>query len=222
MRPRAAGRLAFRSAADQSPTTGELGRFDVPVPGGPSAAAYVPDTGGAPLRLVVMLHGAGGIASRTLELLREHADERRLLLVAPKSVGATWDVIQGGFGPDVENLDEVLRGMIAAYPVRGLTIGGFSDGASYALSLGITNGDVFDSVIAFSPGFSAARTAHGRPRFFVSHGVDDEVLPIDRCSRRIVPLLRDSRYEVEYREFEGGHSVPPDIRDDAVEWLAQE
>lgn len=33
-----------------------------------------------------------------------------------------------------------------------LGVGGFSDGASYALSLGLTNGDLFTHVIAFSPG----------------------------------------------------------------------
>ncbi len=30
---------------------------------------------------------------------------------------------------------------------------GFSDGASYALSLGVPNGDLFTHIVAFSPGF---------------------------------------------------------------------
>jgi phospholipase/carboxylesterase len=34
-----------------------------------------------------------------------------------------------------------------------VALGGFSDGASYALSLDLTNGDLFASLIAFSPGF---------------------------------------------------------------------
>ena len=34
-----------------------------------------------------------------------------------------------------------------------LAIGGFSDGASYALGLGLANGDFFRDVLAFSPGF---------------------------------------------------------------------
>jgi phospholipase/carboxylesterase len=51
----------------------------------------------------------------------------------------------------------------------------------------------------------------GAPRFFVSHGTRDGVLPIERCSRRIVPQLERMGYGVTYREFDGGHTVPPEI-----------
>jgi len=152
-------------------------------------------------------------------ILREGADRHGLLLMAPKSIAATWDVIAGGYGPDVRNLDRLLGDVAATYPVRAYTIGGFSDGASYALSLGRANGDVFDSVIAFSPGFVAAEIEVGSPRVFVSHGTDDRVLPIDRCSRRIVPSLKASGHEVTYHEFAGGHVVPATIRREAMEWL---
>jgi hypothetical protein len=57
----------------------------------------------------------------------------------------------------------------------------FSDGASYALTLGLTNGDLLDSVLAFSPGFAAPMVTHGAPRVSISHSDDDRVLPIDRC-----------------------------------------
>jgi predicted esterase len=171
-----------------------------------------------PMRLVVLLHGAGGVAATALELLRPHAEARRLLLVAPKSTGATWDVISGGYGPDARIVDELLRRVCDDYPVDRFSIAGFSDGASYALSLGLDNGELFDSVVAFSPGFSAAQDPRGRPRIFVSHGTDDQVLPIDRCSRRLVPLLR-RRHSVTYSEFQGGHSVPESIRRKAADWL---
>jgi phospholipase/carboxylesterase len=54
------------------------------------------------------------------------------------------------------------------------------------------------------------------PRVFVSHGVHDEVLPIDPCSRRIVPALQRAGYDVEYHEFDGGHVVPPGMVERAV------
>ena len=190
------------------------------VAGAPPAELYVPDLGdGAPLRLVVMLHGAGGMATSALSLLRGEAESHRLLLLAPKSTAGTWDVLTGGYGPDVRNLDRLLTEVAATYRLRGYTVGGFSDGASYALSLGIANGDVFDSVIAFSPGFEASGVTNGRPSFFVSHGTEDQVLPIDRCSRRIVPGLRKRGYDVRYIEFDGGHSVPEEIVREALEWL---
>jgi phospholipase/carboxylesterase len=56
--------------------------------------------------------------------------------------------------------------------------------------VGITNGDLFTHVIAFSPGFLAPARQEGAPRLFISHGIHDTVLPIDRCSRRIVPLVQ--------------------------------
>ncbi len=74
-------------------------------------------------------------------------------------------------------------------------------------------------VVAFSPGFSAARQHQGRPELFVTHGVDDRVLPIARTSRRMVPALQREGYLVDYREFPGGHVVPPDLAEQAADWL---
>ena len=215
------GRLAFRPPS--RPVTGSprTGRFDLQgVREAQPAALYVPArAGGEALRLVVMLHGAGGVSRSALGILREEADRHRLLLMAPKSRAATWDVIDGGYGPDVRNIDRLLAEVAARYPLRGYTIGGFSDGASYALSLGPANGDLFDSVIAFSPGFEAAEVRNGRPRIFVSHGTEDQVLPIDRSSRRIVPALRNAGYDVTYHEFGGGHAVPVTMQRRALQWL---
>jgi predicted esterase len=100
-----------------------------------------------------------------------------------------------------------------------VAVAGFSDGASYALSLGLTNGDLFSDVLAFSPGFHAEDRRQGRPRFYLSHGVHDEVLPIVRTSRRIVPGLRSDGYQVTYREFDGGHVVPAECVAEAAEGL---
>ena len=180
----------------------------------PAAAA-----GAAPL--VVLLHGAGSSAQAGMALLGDLADEHGLALLAPDSRGRTWDLLEGGFGPDVDFLDRALDRVFAGCPVdpARVALGGFSDGASYALSLGIGNGDLFTHLIAFSPGFAAPVAARGRPRVFVTHGVDDRVLPISRCSRRLVPALRERGLDVTYEEFDGGHSVPPQLARRAVAWL---
>jgi predicted esterase len=215
------GRLSFR----RSPPARGLGASGTMTIQGtgkaPPAMAYVPDLDhdDRPMRLVVLLHGAGGEAERSVKWLRPFADTGRLMLLAPKSTQGTWDVIRGGYGPDVRNLDRLLRKVAADYPIDSYAVAGFSDGASYSLSLGLGNGDVFDSVIAFSPGFSAAQLRVGRPRFFISHGTLDSVLPIDRCSRRLVPALEENGYDVVYREFTGGHEVPSQIMESAVDWL---
>ena len=215
------GRLTFRGRRSAA-ATGPRGLSDLSDPDGRRVGRlFVPSTlGDGGLRLVVLLHGAGGVARTALELLRPHAEEHGLLLLAPKSTGATWDRITGEYGPDVRLIDDLVTRVCAEYPVDRYSIAGFSDGASYALSLGLDNGDVFDKIVAFSPGFLASQRPRARPRLFVSHGTADHVLPIDRCSRRLVPALRRQDYEVTYVEFAGGHSVPPEICRQAADWLS--
>ena len=213
-------RLSFRPRRSPATGGGATGEYRLPsVDGASPAAVYVPPGATGPLRLVVVLHGAGGVARSALRLLRGRADDGRLLLLAPGSTGRTWDVIRGGYGPDVRMIDRLLDEVASAYPLSGVTLAGFSDGGTYALSLGLANGDVFDSVIAFSPGYRAKGTTLGTPRVFVSHGTGDDVLPIDRCSRRLVPRLRRTGYEVTYHEFDGGHTVPSQVVRRAATWL---
>jgi phospholipase/carboxylesterase len=168
-----------------------------------------------------MLHGAGGVAEHGMSLVRDLADAAGLLVLAPPARRQTWDVILGRYGPDVTFIDEALAATFhrCAVDARRVAAGGFSDGASYALSLGLTNGDLFTHVMAFSPGFMAPANHVGEPDCYVSHGTRDQVLPIDRCSRRIVPALERAGYEVRYREFDGPHTVPNEIAREAVGWF---
>jgi predicted esterase len=174
--------------------------------------------------LALMLHGAGGVAQHGLAQLRDFADNAGLILLAPESRRETWDVIFGEYGPDIAFIDQALAQTFERYaidPAR-LAIGGFSDGASYALSVGITNGDLFTHVIAFSPGFVAPADQQGMPRLFISHGSHDTVLPIEMCSRRIVPQVERAGYPVQYHEFDGPHTVPLEIAQAAVTWFLAE
>ena len=99
-----------------------------------------------------------------------------------------------------------------------MAVGGVSDGASYALSIGLTNGDVFGTVIAFSPGFLAVREPVGRPRRLRLPRPIDPILPYESCSGTIVPALRQADYAVELDLFDGGHTVPPEVADSGVGW----
>lgn len=214
------GRLTVRPYPPVSAAT-ETGLRPLDGPAGELLAlAYVPPPAdGRPYRLMLLLHGAGGTPRHGLQLLLPAADEHRLLLLAPKSTASTWDLIADGFGPDIRRIDRVLEEILDGYPVDRITVGGFSDGASYALSIGLTNGDLFDAVLAFSPGFAAPLLTHGRPRVYIAHGTRDRVLPIDACSRRLVPRLEALGYPVHYDEFDGGHEVPEPVAERAVAWL---
>jgi phospholipase/carboxylesterase len=186
---------------------------------------YVPEGYGqkeqAPLTLT--LHGAGGNARGGISHFLDLADEAGTILLAPESRGRTWDVLVSGYGPDVEFIDRALEQTFDRLVVNAekLAVTGFSDGASYALSLGLTNGDLFTHVIAFSPGFAAPAAYRGRPPIFVSHGTRDEILPIRQTSRQIVPGLERKGYEVHYQEFDGPHTVPKPVASEALEWFTQ-
>jgi phospholipase/carboxylesterase len=174
-----------------------------------------------PTPLVVWLHSAGGNAEDGLAPLCGLADARGLILLAPESRRRTWDAIRGEFGPDVTFIDRSLRAVFSRYSVdpAHLAIAGFADGASYALSLGLTNGDLFTHVMAFAPGHLALAESRGRPRLFIAHGMRDSVLPIS-CSRRLVPQLRRDGYAVRFQEFDGPHTVPAEVARAAIDWFA--
>jgi phospholipase/carboxylesterase len=172
--------------------------------------------------LLVLLHGAGGAGASVLRRLGSLADDLRVAVLAPDSRDSSWDAIRDDFGPDVTFIGRALErtfDTLAIDPAR-ISVGGFSDGATYALSLGLINGELFRRVLAFSPGFIVEGTAHGKPRIFVSHGTDDQILPIDRCSRPIVRSLQKRGYEVTFREFQGGHEIPASIAREGVQWVS--
>jgi phospholipase/carboxylesterase len=173
-----------------------------------------------PAALAVMLHGAGGNAEQGMSLLKQYADDNNIILIAPASRAGTWDIIVNeSFGPDVIFMDQALALAFKRYNIdtSRIAIGGFSDGASYALCIGLTNGDLFSDIIAFSPGFAYTVEPTGKPAVFISHGIKDRVLPIDPCSRRVVPQLKRHGLEVNYIEFDGAHEIPGNISKSAVE-----
>lgn len=225
--PRGAGSDAARLTARLPPPPGPPpanlppGLHALSVGPGTQVLVHVPAGAFATTRLVLTLHGAGGNAEGGLAPLLPLADAHALLLVAPTSQDSTWDAVTGRWGPDVRRIDDALTQVFASHPVEParVAVSGFSDGASYALSLGLANADLFTHILAFSPGFIPTAPRVGTPRVYLSHGRRDTVLPIDRTTRRIAPQLRAARIPTEVREFDGPHVVPTEVAEDAVHWL---
>ena len=176
----------------------------------------------SPLPLLLFLHGATQSADDMFWYLDSAPDEAGVAILAPNARETTWDAITDSFGPDVDFINRALERVFAtvAIDTARLAIGGFSDGATYAIALGLINGDLFKRVAAFSPGFVMDGARQGQPRFFVSHGTRDQILPIDRCGRRVAADLKARQYEVTFREFDGGHGIPPDVMREGLHWVA--
>jgi phospholipase/carboxylesterase len=186
---------------------------------------YLPNryTAGTPMPLLFMLHGAGN-TSLSVQYSLPLADEFGIIVLAPDSRDErTWDGVLRNWGPDVEFMAAALEQTAARHSVDStrLGVGGFSDGASYALSFGISYGDRFPRVIAMSPGVMQPIAARGKPRIFLSHGLSDPIMPIAATSRVFVPKLKALGYDVTYREYEGRHAPSPPIVREAFEWFAR-
>lgn len=166
---------------------------------------------GEHMPLLIVLHGAAGADGGLEEIAMRWAAANGVLALAPRSADMTWDILRGGYGRDLAAIDALLHQVTRDYAVdpARVALAGFSDGASYALSVGLSNGDLFSDVMAFSPGFAIPKR-HGQPRIFIAHGSDDPVLPTI-CGRGLAERLAGDGYDVRYEDFAGGHTVRRDI-----------
>jgi len=156
-----------------------------------------------------------------LGLVRSAAEAHSVAVLAPDSFKITWDALLDRFGPDVRFIERALERTFDLLEIdrTRLALGGFSDGASYALALGLRNAELFEILLAFSPGYiGPVALSGGAPRVFMSHGVRDPVLPIDACTRHIAEVLRQDGVEVQCLEFDGLHAVPPGVVEQAMSW----
>lgn len=181
-------------------------------------ASYDP---AVPMPLFVALHGAGGAATNWLSYFAR-AEARGMILLAPDSRLRTWDLITGSFGPDFLFLDEALHFTFDHCNVDAarIALAGFSDGATYALSAGLPNGDLFTHLVAYSPGYvEYARPLAGHPKIFVSHGAQDPIFAVSGTRDGIVPSLHNEGYSVFYYEFTGGHELPAEVTEAALDYF---
>jgi phospholipase/carboxylesterase len=171
--------------------------------------------------LVVVLHGAGQTPADALQAFRGGWRAPGLVLIAPKSKGETWSILRSEVDGDLESVNLALAEAYERCDIdrSRIAVGGFSDGATYALTLGVSNGDLFPAIMALSPGGIVAGEQVGVPRVFVSHGTLDTVLPIERAGDAVVAKLRAAGYPVTYRRFRGGHEASLATSSAAVRWF---
>ena len=67
--------------------------------------------------LVVVLHGAGRQDEMIVKGLQAERERTEAIFVVPRSLGMTWDLIEGTDGPDLRFLDGVLHSLYRRYRI---------------------------------------------------------------------------------------------------------
>ena len=234
------------SVATSFGVAAELGRILIPAKSSTQTASaglqklsggngllYIPTGHAEALPLLILLHKSGGSALEWFSgrgSYAPYADKAPFIILAPESPGSSWGTGPKTWGYDYVAINRALEEAFARCAIdrNRLAIGGFSDGASYALSLGLANGDIFSCIIAFSPGYIVKAHARGRlgsnnqvqiPMVYIAHGTGDNVLPIASTSRIFASSLRKNGYNVEFHEFSGSHHLSRQVADQAMAWL---
>jgi phospholipase/carboxylesterase len=180
---------------------------------GSNAYAYVPASVTAPAPLVVLLHGAGGDARSFISQFRREADERGIILLSVQSTGRTWAQRKPNEGEaDVDSIKAAVGGLKAPVDPGRRTVMGFSDGASYALSIGMAYPGLFRTIVAFSPGYAFAPSEPDtEQRLFIAHSGRDPILPAEN-TRRMAEELERAGYSPQVHWFNGGHEIDPALK----------
>ena len=179
--------------------------------------------------LITVLHGAGRQDEMLVKGCRDAPGERNALFLIPRSVQPTWDLIAGDERPDLDFLEWAYDLIYRRYPVDPdrQALRGYSDGASYALSVGLSNPHVFRAVMGWAAGFLVLDPRRldeaRRPQVLLEYGTHDELFPYEQIALPMRDNLRSAGYEVEFRTDQGGRHWPSgSFQTEALDWFFSE
>lgn len=144
---------------------------------------------------------------------------------------ASSDQLPTGFQPNaaIVAARTAVQGLIATalerYAPTTLALVGFSQGAMLSIDVALAGTARVDRVVGMSgvlladsvPGLSAPPAT--KPRFLLSHGRQDPVVPFSSGSRA-QELLEKHGFPVTWRPFTGGHEIPPAVLAEVAQFLA--
>jgi predicted esterase len=176
--------------------------------------------------LVTVFHGAGRQDEMLVKACRDEPERRQALFLVPRSVEPTWDLIAGNGEADLEFLEHAWDLIYRRYPVDAgrQVLLGYSDGASYALSMALSNPGFFDAAIAWAAGFvvvdrSAIGSPARKPRLYLEYGTHDPLFSFEEIALPMRDNLRRGGYEVEFSVDQGGRHWPSgSFQREALDW----
>src|SRR4029453_19151369 len=149
---------------------------------------YIPQSykPGTPMPLLIMLHGFSGWGDNQRSLFAL-ADELGFIVVLPESPDITWGKEAPGFDKEGRYIGAACRhvGSLVNIDFDRVALGGQSDGAGYALTMGLAYGDTFNHLIVLAGGgLIEPIRRKGMPKIFIAHGVKDSTMAIDGRGRK--------------------------------------
>lgn len=192
--------------------------------------------------LLLLLHGYGSNEEDLFSFAAQLPDEYFIISArAPYSLppyGNAWYAIT--FDNDMNKFSDhkqaaVSRDLIAkfidevieTYPIDkdNVTLVGFSQGTILSYAVALTYPEKVDRVAALSGyvdteiiGSDLKRESLSKLRFFVSHGIVDQVIPVE-WARKAPEFLEALGLDVEYHEYPVGHGVAPQNFYDLLAWI---
>ena len=182
-----------------------------------------------PYPLFTVFHGAGRQDEMLVKACRREPEARQAFFFIPRSVAPTWDLIAGGEGEDFAFLEHAWDLIYRRYPIdpERQSVIGYSDGASYALSLALSSPGFFDAALCWAAGFVVMdRRAVGeksrRTRMYLEYGTHDELFGFKEVALPMRERLEAAGYAVEFSVDEGGRHWPSgDFQSQALDWYFQ-
>jgi len=177
--------------------------------------------------LVTVFHGAGRQDELLVRAYRGEPESRDAVFFVPRSTAPTWDLLVGEDRADLDFLEAAYAEIYRRVPVdhRRQALVGYSDGASYALAVGLSNPRLFSAVMGWAAGFvimdpTAIAPSDPRPRILLEHGTHDTIFPFEQVALRNCEILRRLGYQVELRVDEGGvHWPSRAFQTAALDWF---
>lgn len=167
--------------------------------------------------IVVLLHGYGSTADDLVGLagmIDSGVSTGYIFPAAPIELGSGrrgWNLPDGeGFDASRGQVLELLMYLHETYPQADVVVGGFSQGATLAISLLAEHLTQVKGYLFFSPGWYLSHQPRGGddlPGVFLSHGEKDSILPFTG-SEALRAHLGEAGYVVTWFPFAGGHTIP--------------
>ncbi len=215
------GTAAGKGKGPQATGIFHAGRKDDPYARG-GYSLYVPENyrDDRAWPLIVALHGGHSHGRDFLWTWLREARSRGYFLLSPTSTGRTWSIglIDPDAQPILKYLDE-LKSQYSIDPTR-ILLTGMSDGATFALGMGLRESMPFSTVAPVSGVLPPVDLSHARgKRIYWVHGEQDWMFPVGRAVHAC-KQLREAGADVALRVVHDlSHAYPREQNSGILSWF---